>query len=98
MVFACSSAATVVSADGVVASRRHSGRDASGRSARPGPNRPVSAPKESKSRWVLAVGAVGVVALVASTAGVFLGNRITDWLNEPPSRASEEAINVAAPA
>ena len=44
-----------------------------------------------------AVCAVGVVALVASTAGVFLGNRITDWLNEPPSRASEEAINVAAP-
>ena len=32
-----------------------------------------------------------------STAGVFLGNRITDWMNEPPTRASDEAINVAAP-
>ena len=35
---------------------------------------------------MLAVCAIGVVALVASTAGVFLGNRITDWLNEPPSQ------------
>ena len=51
----------------------------------------------SKTRWVLAVCAIGVVALVASTAGVFLGDRITDWLNEPPTRGSDEAINVAAP-
>ncbi len=46
---------------------------------------------------MLAVCAIGVVALVASTAGVFLGNRVTDWLNEPPTRGSDEAINVAAP-
>ena len=28
---------------------------------------------------------------------MFLGDRLTDWMNEPPSRGSEEAINVAAP-
>ena len=54
-------------------------------------------PERTKSGWGRVVFAVGVVALVASTAGVFLGNRITDWMNEPPSRSSEEAINVAAP-
>ncbi len=57
----------------------------------------VPSSEPPRSRWVLAVCAVGVVALVASTAGVFLGNRITDWMNEPPSRSSGEAINVAAP-
>jgi S1-C subfamily serine protease len=56
-----------------------------------------SSSKSPRSRWVLAVCAIGVVALVASTAGVFLGNHITDWMNEPPSRSSDEAINVAAP-
>ena len=28
---------------------------------------------------------------------MFLGNRITDWMNEPPTSSSQEAINVAAP-
>ena len=58
---------------------------------------PTAASKPPRSRWVLAVCAIGVVALVASTRGVFLGNRVTDWMNEPPSRSSDEAINVAAP-
>jgi S1-C subfamily serine protease len=54
-------------------------------------------PKEPRSRWLLAVVAIAVVALFASAAGVFLGNRITDWMNEPPTSSSQEAINVAAP-
>jgi S1-C subfamily serine protease len=54
-------------------------------------------PKPPRNRWLLAVSAIAVVALLASTAGVFLGNRLTDWMNEPPTRASDEAINVAAP-
>jgi S1-C subfamily serine protease len=53
--------------------------------------------KDVKSRSLLAISIVACVALVASLVGAVLGNQISDWMNEPPSRASDEAINVAAP-
>ncbi len=37
------------------------------------------------------------MALVASALGAVLGNRIADWMNEPPTRASNAALDVAAP-
>ncbi len=40
---------------------------------------------------------VACVALVASALGAVLGNRIADWMNEPPTRASNAALDVAAP-
>jgi S1-C subfamily serine protease len=49
------------------------------------------------SRSFLVVAVVASVALVASLVGAVLGNQISDWMNEPPSRASDEAIDVAAP-
>ncbi len=54
-------------------------------------------PKSSKSRPLALVAVVACVALVASALGAVLGNRIADWMNEPPTRASNAALDVAAP-
>ncbi len=53
--------------------------------------------KSSRPRtWVL-VGVVACVALVASAVGAVLGDRIADWMDEPPTRASDAALDVAPP-
>ena len=54
-------------------------------------------PKSSKSRTVALMAVVACVALVASAVGAVLGNRIADWMNEPPTRASNAALDVAPP-
>lgn len=43
------------------------------------------------------VGVVACVALVASAVGAVLGDRIADWMDEPPTRASDAALDVAPP-
>ncbi len=40
---------------------------------------------------------VACVALVAGALGAVLGNGISDWMDEPPTRASNAALDVAAP-
>lgn len=54
-------------------------------------------PKAPRSRSFLIVTVVACVALIAAMAGALLGNEISDWRNEPPTRSSDKAINVAAP-
>jgi len=46
--------------------------------------------------WVWAL-AIGVIAWVAGFAGALFGDQIADWIDEPPSRASDEPLDVAAP-
>ena len=67
---------------------------------RPTRRRPTgraSGSKSSKSRPLVLVAVVACVALVAGALGAVLGNRIADWMNEPPTRASNAALDVAAP-
>jgi len=40
---------------------------------------------------------VGVVAWIAGMSGVLLGGQVNDWLNKPPTRPSDQQIDVAAP-
>ena len=40
---------------------------------------------------------VGTVAWVAGLAGAVLGGQVSDWLDKPPTRSSDEPIQVAAP-
>ena len=43
------------------------------------------------------VGVVGVVAWVAGLTGALLGGQISTWLDKPPTRASDEAVQIAEP-
>lgn len=46
--------------------------------------------------WTLVV-AIGVVAWVAGLTGALAGSRLADWLDSPPTSASDEPINVSDP-
>ncbi len=48
-------------------------------------------------RGLLYVAVVGIVAWVAGLTGALLGSQLSDWLDDPPTRASDEPINVAEP-
>tara|TARA_R110002110_G_scaffold302409_2_gene516530 strand:- start:2257 stop:3312 length:1056 start_codon:yes stop_codon:yes gene_type:complete len=43
------------------------------------------------------VGVVGAVAWVAGLSGALLGSQISTWLDQPPTRASDEAVRIAEP-
>ncbi len=40
---------------------------------------------------------VGIVAWVAGLTGAFLGNQLSEWLDKPPSRGSDEPLQIAEP-
>ncbi|MFT6289793.1 MAG: putative serine protease PepD [Ilumatobacter sp.] len=40
---------------------------------------------------------VGIVAWMGGLGGALLGNQVSDWVNRPPTRSSNEPIDVAAP-
>lgn len=44
--------------------------------------------------WALVI---GVIAWVAGFTGALFGDQIADWIDEPPSRSSDEPLDVAAP-
>lgn len=48
-------------------------------------------------RGFVYVAVVGVVAWLAGLTGALLGSQLSDWLDEPPTRASEEPLSVAEP-
>jgi len=48
-------------------------------------------------RGFLYVAVVGIVAWVAGLTGALQGSQLSDWLDDPPTRASDEPINVAEP-
>jgi S1-C subfamily serine protease len=58
------------------------------------PSPPVRHPKR---RNVVLVVVVGLVAWVSGLAGALLGGQISDWLDQPPTRASSEPIRVSEP-
>lgn len=43
------------------------------------------------------VALVGVVAWVAGLTGAFLGNQLSEWLDKPPSRGSDQPVQIAEP-
>jgi putative serine protease PepD len=43
------------------------------------------------------VAIIATVAWVAGLTGALLGDQLSDWLDKPPSRASDEPLNVAEP-
>ena len=46
--------------------------------------------------WLWAI-VIGIIAWVAGFAGALFGDQIAEWIDEPPSRASDEPLDVAAP-
>jgi S1-C subfamily serine protease len=40
---------------------------------------------------------VGLVAWMGGLGGALLGNQVSEWMNQPPTRSSSEPIDVAAP-
>ena len=48
-------------------------------------------------RRFIFVGVVGAVAWVAGLSGALLGSQISTWLDQPPTRASDEAMRIAEP-
>ncbi|RLE22542.1 MAG: hypothetical protein DRJ50_07495 [Actinobacteria bacterium] len=61
------------------------------------PAPPAPPAHRPKGRAVVLVVVIGIVAWVAGLAGALLGGEVSDWLDKPPSRSSDEPINVAAP-
>ncbi len=61
------------------------------------PAPPAPPAHRSKGRAVVLVTVIGIVAWVAGLAGALLGGEVSDWLDKPPTRSSDEPINVAAP-
>ena len=57
--------------------------------APPGRHRP-------RRRFVF-IGVVGVVAWVAGLSGALMGSQISTWLDKPPTRGSDEAVQSAEP-
>ena len=59
----------------------------------------TSSPPRRRSR--LRVGAlllaVGIVAWLGGLGGALLGSQVADWWDNPPSRASDQPVDVAAP-
>ena len=65
----------------------------------PGQSPVTSSPPRRRSR--LRVGAlllaVGIVAWLGGLGGALLGSQVADWWDNPPSRASDQPVDVAAP-
>ena len=61
------------------------------------PTPPAAPYQRPKRRVVLLLAMVGTVAWVAGLAGAVLGGQVSDWLDRPPTRSSDEPIQVAAP-
>ncbi len=54
-------------------------------------------PPRSKLRWVTLACAVGLIAWVGGFAGALLGGEVADLLDKPPTRPSDEPLDVASP-
>jgi len=53
--------------------------------------------RQRPRRRLIFVGVVGVVAWVAGLTGALLGSQISTWLDKPPTRSSDEAVQIAEP-
>ncbi len=58
---------------------------------------PAPPATRSKRRGLILLLVVGAVAWTAGLVGAVVGGQIDDWLDKPPSRASDEPLNVASP-
>lgn len=54
-------------------------------------------PRRSRSRLVSLICLVGLVAWVGGVAGAVFGSQIADWFDRPPTRSSDQPIDVATP-
>jgi S1-C subfamily serine protease len=64
--------------------------------ATPLPPAPPAGRNRPRRRFIF-VGIVGVVAWVAGLTGALLGSQISSWLDKPPTRGSDEAVQIAEP-
>jgi S1-C subfamily serine protease len=64
--------------------------------ATPLPPAPPAGRNRPRRRFIF-VGIVGVVAWVAGLTGALLGSQISTWLDKPPTRGSDEAVQIAEP-
>jgi len=55
------------------------------------------APRRRRHRAATLLVLVGIVAWLGGLGGALFGGRIADWLDDPPSRASDQPLDVAAP-
>ncbi len=54
-------------------------------------------PRRSRVRTGTLLLLVGIVAWLGGLGGALLGNQVADWWDNPPNRASDQPIDVAAP-
>ncbi len=54
-------------------------------------------PRRSRLRAGTLLLLVGIVAWLGGLGGALLGNQVADWWDEPPTRASDQPIDVAQP-
>jgi putative serine protease PepD len=54
-------------------------------------------PRRSRLRIGTLLLLVGIVAWIGGLGGALLGNQVADWWDQPPTRASDRPIDVAAP-
>ena len=66
------------------------------RGTTPLPPAPPGGRNRPRRRFIF-VGIVGVVAWVAGLTGALLGSEISTWLDKPPTRGSDEAVQIAEP-
>ncbi len=66
-------------------------------SAGPAAPPPPSTERTGRSRRLALVVAAAVVVWAAGLTGALLGGRLSDWFDRPPTRASDEPLDVAAP-
>ncbi|MFT4865710.1 MAG: S1-C subfamily serine protease [Ilumatobacter sp.] len=64
--------------------------------ATPLPPAPPTGQHRQRRRFIF-IGLVGIVAWVAGLSGALLGSQISSWLDTPPSRGSDEAVQIAEP-
>ncbi len=58
---------------------------------------PTPPPAARPRRSFLLVVVIGAVAWIAGLAGAVFGGQLSDWLDRPPSRGSDEPLRVAEP-
>jgi S1-C subfamily serine protease len=58
----------------------------------PGPPR-----KTSRARLVSLACAIGLIAWIGGASGAFLGNQLANWWDRPPTRPSDNPIDLATP-